>query len=68
VGLVDVQPQNQLGKASIALARDLNINANVKNRGERKSKLSCTSSLPGRSRMAVNNHSFDRFRAFERDG
>jgi hypothetical protein len=30
VGLVDVQPQKQLGKGSIALAKDLNINANAK--------------------------------------
>jgi hypothetical protein len=30
VALVDVQPQKQLGKGSIALAKGLNINANAK--------------------------------------
>jgi hypothetical protein len=42
VALVDVQPQKQLGKGSIALAKGLNINANAK-RGKRTSGLSGTS-------------------------
>ena len=57
---------NQFGEGSIAPREEFEFRRTRK-RGERKSKLSCTSSLPGRSGMAVSYHSFDRFREFESD-
>jgi hypothetical protein len=67
-GLVDVQSQNQLGEGSIALAKNLNINANVKKRGERKSRLSGTCSVPVVASVAHDGDSFDGFRAPEKTG
>jgi|SRR5208337_254819 len=55
----DVRPQNQAGEGSIALAKNLSIGQ--RENGRRTSRLSGTSSLPGRTLLTNDRAFFDGF-------
>jgi hypothetical protein len=65
--VVDFQSQNQLGEGSIALAKNLNINGNAKTSVSNEQIVLCVS-LPGRSEIAISNHSLGRWGSFNSFG
>jgi hypothetical protein len=67
VALVDVQPQKQLGKGSIALAKGLNINANAK-RGQTDERIVRYVFCQGAVTWPGSNHSFDHSRSIKSVG